>query len=377
MSSVAEIRRAAEGAKPGTRIRVAPGTYAGGLFLTDLRGAEGKPIVIEAQDPKDPPVFEGGAEALHLVDPAFVEVRGLVCRGQTGNGVNVDDGGTPETPAHHVVLADLVVRDVGPSGNRDGIKLSGLEDFRVEGCTVLRWGAGGSAVDMVGCRRGVIERCTFRHEEQAGQGSGVQAKGGTRDVTIRRSRFEHAGSRAVNAGGSTGLEFFRPPLATWKGPRFEAKDVVVEGCTFVGSGAPVAFVGVDGAKFRFNTVWCPGRWVARILQETRAEGFVPSRGGEFTDNVVAFRSDAWAEGGVNVGGGTDAASFRFARNVWFALDAPERTKALVRLPVAEEGGTYGKDPQFRDAAAGDFRVKPSGPAAKAGADALPEAPSRR
>jgi len=368
--TVEALREAIATAKPGRRIRIAPGTYTGGLAFADVRGALGRPVVLEAEDPAQPPVLRGGTNGIQLTDAAHVELRSLVFEGATGNGLNVDDGGTPETPTHHVVLRDLVVRDVGPDGNCDGIKLSGLVDFRVENCTVERWGRGGSAVDLVGCRRGTIEGCVFRHTEGASDGSGVQAKGASRDVTIRRNRFEHAGSRAVNAGGSTGLAYFRPPLAAWTGPRYEAKDLVVEGNTFVGSQTPVAFVGVDGAVFRFNTVYLPGRWALRILQETRVEGFVPSRGGEVTANVFAFRADRWSEGGVNVSPGTEPASFRFARNVWWCVDAPARTQGLVRLPTAETDGTYGKDPGFRDAAAGDLRVRRDGPAAHAGAEAL-------
>lgn len=367
-----ELIRAVAAAVPGTRIEIAPGTYDGGLHFVGLRGAAGKPVVLAAKDAANAPVLRGGANGIQLSDPEHVELHGLVFTGQTGNGLNIDDGSTPATPAHHVVLRDLVVRDVGPDGNRDGIKLSGLTDFRVEGSTVERWGRGGSAVDMVGCARGVIERCTFRHTAGATQASGVQAKGATRDVVIRRNRFEHAGSRAVNAGGSTGLEYFRPPLAEWKGPRWEAKDLRVEGNTIIGSQAAVAFVGVDGATFRFNTIHRPGRWAARLLQETRAEGFAPSGNVAFTDNLVVFRSDAWSEGGVNVGDGTAPATCRFERNFWFCEDAPERTRALVRTPAEEKDGVHGKDPRLRDAEAGDVRLKPGSPAAKFGADAFPE-----
>ena len=56
---------------------------------------------------------------------------------------------------------------------------------------------------------GLIVGCTFRHEDRRGA-NGVQAKGGSRDITIRRCRFEHAGSRAINIGGSTGRAYFRP-----------------------------------------------------------------------------------------------------------------------------------------------------------------------
>ena len=61
-----------------------------------------------------------------------------------------------------MTLRGLRVRDVGGGGNEDGIKLSGVSDFVVEGCTVERWGAAGSAIDLVGCHRGVIRGNVFR-----------------------------------------------------------------------------------------------------------------------------------------------------------------------------------------------------------------------
>ncbi len=147
--TIEALRTAVANARPGRRIRVAPGTYAGGLAFQGVAGAKDRPVVLEAEDAAHPPVFRGGTNGFQFTDAAWLELRGLVFEGATGNGLNLDDGGTPDTPAHHVVLRDLVVRDVGPDGNRDGIKLSGLLDFRVEGCTVERWGRGGSAVDMV------------------------------------------------------------------------------------------------------------------------------------------------------------------------------------------------------------------------------------
>ena len=369
---VQAFRQALAQAKPGARIELAPGEYAGGIYLADVRGEEGKPIVIAAADPKAPPRFRGGAAALHLVDPAWVELRDLVFAGQTANGLNIDDGGSLDTPAHHIVLHGLRVSDVGSDGNHDGVKLSGVDDFRVEDCTVERWGTGGgSAVDMVGCHRGVFEGNTFRHREDAMGNTGIQAKGGTSEIVIRHNRFENSGGRAVNLGGSTGLAYFRPPLGE-REEQFEARSIVVEGNTFIGGGAPVAFVGVDGAIVRFNTIYCPRRWALRILQETRAPGFVPSRRGEFTDNIVVFRSGQWSEGGVNIGPGTASATFRFARNWWYCVERPGDTQSLVTLPTPEVEGTYGRDPQFRDAATGDLRLTEGSPAEKVGAMALPQ-----
>jgi hypothetical protein len=43
---------------------------------------------------------------------------------------------------------------------------------------------------------------------------------------------------AINIGGSTGLQYFRPPLANLPADgRYEAKDILVEGNTFLGAGA--------------------------------------------------------------------------------------------------------------------------------------------
>ncbi|AMV37936.1 right-handed parallel beta-helix repeat-containing protein [Planctomyces sp. SH-PL62] len=353
VSNDAQLRRAVADAKPGTTIRIAPGRYAGGLSLHDLHGREGAPIVIRGADPKRPPVFQGKSFGFHVSKASHVELRDLVVAGSTDNGINIDDGGKLESPSHHIVLQGLTVRDIGPGGNHDGIKLSGLADFRVEGCTLERWGGGGSGIDMVGCRKGEIVDCTFRHGDEEGS-SGVQAKGGTRDVAIRRCRFENAGERAVNLGGSTDLPYFRP-----RPQGFEAKDLLVENCVFIGSSSPIAFVGVDGAVVRRNTFHRPRRWVFRILQETREPGFVPSRKGRFVDNLIVYRTDE-LRAPVNVGGGTAPETFTISGNAWYALDAPGRSRPRD-LPVPETDGVYGVEPHFLDAANGDLRTDPKFP----------------
>ncbi len=339
-------------ATPGTTILLAPGTYAGGIYIEGLRGAEGSPIIIAAADRDNPPIIIGGTEALHLSDPAWVELRDLALAGTTGNGLNIDDGGSYETPAHHVTLRRLTVREVGPEGNRDGIKLSGLDDFFIEGCIVENWGDGGSAIDMVGCHRGTIEGCRFHHD--TGASTGVQCKGGAGEIVIRGNTFDEVGARGVNIGGSTGLQYFRPPPQG-----YEARDITVEGNVFIGGEAPVAFVGCDGSTVRFNTIYLPGKWAMRILQETRAPGFVPCRNGVFTDNIVVFRSDRWGEGGVNIGPATAPETFTFARNVWYCVDRPELGPTL---PTAEEDGLVGEDPRFVAPDEGDFSLQEGSPA---------------
>jgi hypothetical protein len=320
-------------------------------------------IVIGAADPARPPRIVGGGSGIHLSEVSYLELRDLVFSGARGNGLNVDDGGTFETPTHHLILRNLTVKDVGPTGNRDGIKLSGIDDFRVEDCTLEQWGEGGSGIDMVGCHKGVIQGCTFRK----GGSNGVQAKGGSSDITIRRCRFLEGGGRGVNLGGSTGLPYFRP-----RPQGYEAKNIRVEENVFVGGDAPVAFVGIDGGVVRANTIYRPRRWALRILQENQAPEFVAARNGSFTDNVVVFQSERWSEGGVNVGPKTAPQTFTFARNVWYCEDRPDRS--APRLPAPETGAVIGRDPLFRNPEAGDFRLKPGSPAAGRGANLPPPEP---
>lgn len=357
-----ELRAAVGRARPGTVILVAPGEYAGGFYLENVRGEPGRPIVIAAADPFDPPVFRGAGEGMHLVNPAHLELRDLAFIGASSNGLNIDDGGSMRATAHHVVLRGIRVADVGPSGNRDGIKLSGVRDFRIEDCVIERWGDAGQAIDMVGDHDGVITGCVIR--EGGRNAAGVQMKGGSSRIVVRGNRFEDAGARAVNIGGSTGPSFFRPPLEG-DGPFAEARDVVVEGNTFIGGDAPVAYVGVDGSVVRFNTIYRPRRFVLRILQETRLPGFVPSRNGIFAHNLVVFRSDERRDT-VNVGPATAPETFVFSGNWWYALDDPARSAPV--LPTPESDGVIGVDPGLTDPEAGDLRLRPESPAwSKAGA----------
>jgi hypothetical protein len=362
VSTTAELRQALLAAVPGTCVVVAPGDYEA-VLVSGTQGAEGNPVVVRAESPASPPVFHGG---VHFSSVAHLEIAGLVVAGAPGNGLNLDDGGRFDRPSHHVVLRDVVVRDCGGRGNDDGIKLSGLDDFRLEGCTVEHWGRLGSAVDMVGCHRGTIDFCVFRDREDDAAATGVQAKGGAREISIRGCLFENAGDRAVHLGGSTALAYFRP-----RPEGFEAKNVVVEGCTFLGSEAPVAFVGVDGATVRFNTFYRPRKWFARILQETREPGFVPCRGGIFVDNLVAYRASEIADP-VNVGPDTAPETFTFARNYWWCIDEPMR--APPKLPVAEKDPQRGTDPLFRDAEHGDLTLREGSPARLRGADGSSAAP---
>jgi len=335
----ATLRRALAAAKPGSRIVLAPGKYRAGLEIINVRGSADKRLVIEAADPKDKPVIEGGRLGIHVRGCAYVTLRNLVVRGAAGNGINVDDGGSPDTPGQFITIESVDVADIGPRGNTDAIKLSGVDDSIVRDCTLAGWG--GEGIDMVGCHRVLVENCTFRGKPGFGQTCAVQAKGGSTDVTIRACAFVYAAQRAVNLGGSTGAPFYRP-----KDANYEAKNILVEGCRFTGSLAPICFVGIDGSTVRYNTFDRPEKWVVRILQETRTPGFVPSRNGRFEHNLIVADSRT-LRSAINSSDATDPASFVFASNWWFSPDRPAASRP--ELPSPERDGVYGTDPRLKTA----------------------------
>ena len=359
-----ELRAALAELRPGTTVVIAPGEYGSGYSLRGAAGTASAPILIRGEDPRRPPTFTGGPVGWALSDCSYVTLRGLTIRGARVNGLNLDDGGTYQTPAHHLVLEDLTVEDVGPRGNFDGLKLSGVDDFTIRRCQITGWG--GSAIDMVGCHRGVVEDCYFTGKEGFSQANGVQMKGGSSEILVQSSVFEHAGQRAVNLGGSTGLPFFRPAPGT-----YEASKITVAGNRFLGSLAPIAWVNADGGRFHRNTVLFPDRWVVRVLQEQTDPRFQPCRGGLFEENLVVHDRKVAAH--VNVGPGTASETFTFRKNAWFRVDGPSRPQ----LPTPEEGGVYGVDPLLDRPTSAQARITSRDPRLQGiGADAY-KRPVRR
>lgn len=354
-----ELRRALSNLRPGTRVRIAPGRYRGHIFLNRVQGTRERTIIIEGTDPDNPPVFEGGNEGWHLTDCAYLALRHLIVQGQSSMGVSIDDGGSYETPSHHLLLEHLLVRRIGPTGvAADGIKLTGTNRFMVRNCSVTGWG--GTGINLVGSHQGIIEGCTLRGRDSFSQHAGIQTKGGSSDIMIRNCRLEHAGTRAVQLGGQTSDPFFRPRDVT-----AEAKNITLERTTIIGSETAVSFVGVDGATVRYNTLYHPGRWPLRILQETRKANFVPSRNGVFERNLIVYRHQG-QDTMVNVGRGTAPETFRFAHNAWYSEDKPQASRP--QLPTPEQNGQYGVNPQLAAASEGNY--KPTAAALQAyGADA--------
>jgi hypothetical protein len=96
------LRAAVAQARPGTAILLASGDYSGGIHVRDVSGTEKARITIRGADPQNPPVFRGGSQAMQLSDCNYVTLADFVVDGCTTNGLNCDDGGSIDTPMHHL-----------------------------------------------------------------------------------------------------------------------------------------------------------------------------------------------------------------------------------------------------------------------------------
>ncbi len=350
----ADPRAACLEARPGDTVLLHAAQYRGPFFIENIAGTASDPIVIRGES-REAVLFDGGSESMHFSDCSHLVIENITVRGQTANGMNCDDGGSIETPAHHITFRDLTFAAMAATGNNDQLKLSGLDSFVVENCVFEDGSAGGSGVDMVGCHFGVFRSNTFQR-----QGSNcIQAKGGCRFLRIERNRFVDGGQRALNLGGSTGLQFFRPLDAP-----YEAADIQVVANVFLGSIAPIAYVGCVRVSVTNNTIIDPVRWVIRILQETvDPSRFLPCGNNIFENNLVVFRSSISRH--VNIGGNTEPSTFTLRNNCWYNVDAPASSRPQ-EPQLTESASLYGEDPLLRSYATGDVRPLPASPLRGAG-----------
>lgn len=362
----ANIGRAARDARPGTAIVVHQGTYAGGVYLEDLAGTEDAPISLGGAPGEQVPVLAGGSEGLHLTRVSWLRLHDLRVTATENNGINTDDGGEFGNPlaTHHVAFVRVDISDVGGNGNQDCLKLSGINDFLVVDSTFTRCGGGqsGSGIDMVGAHRGLIAHSSF----ESMSGNAVQAKGGTTDLDIFGNYLSNAGERGFNLGGSTGFEFFRPPLDP-NAENAEARRVRAIANVIEGAVTPFAFVGCVDCAAIHNTIVNPTRWLFRILQETTSRDgydFAPARDNLVANNLFTFSRSSLSGEDVNIGPNTRADTFQFRNNLWYAHDAPSRS--APSLPAPEQNAVIGQDPGLGP----NLQLDTSSPAYQTGAPGL-------
>ncbi len=347
------LEAAAADARPGDTILFRSGTHQGGAYVENLQGRSDAWITVTGEPGA---LILGGGNAFQLTDPAYVRITRLAFDGQTGNGLNIDDGGSYDTPAHHLLIEECEWRGINATGNNDMLKMSGVDSFTVRGCRFINGAAGGSMIDMVGCHAGVFEANRFEN----GGSNCIQAKGGTRFIRIERNAFYNGGQRAINIGGSTGLQFFRPIDAS-----FEASDILVAANIFTGSVAPIAYVGAVNCAVVQNTIYLPEKWAVRILQESTDARFQPCGNSTFLNNLVVIDNRA-AGPTFNIGPNTAPETFLLRNNFWYNVEGP--AWGGPNTPTPDVNAIVGRDPRLRAPALvdGDFSLLAASPAIGAG-----------
>lgn len=345
----ASLNLAANYAMPGDTILLIEGIFSGGISINTLNGNRDDFIVIMAETPGTV-VFSGGSTAMQFSNCSYLRLLNLDFKGQTGNGVNIDDGGDYSTPTHNIIIENCVWHNMNASGNNDELKLSGLDKFIIRNCTFKDGSTGGSMIDMVGCHDGIIENCTF---ENAGSNC-IQAKGGTENITIRYNIFKNGGQRSINIGGSTGDPYFRPLNA-----EFEAARILIHSNLFIGSIAPLAFVGAFECKAINNTIVFPSKWAIRILQENTREGIKTCSYNEVSNNIFFLNANS-VNPSINIGANTNPESFSFSNNLWYNVDSPSWNSP--NIPVLETNSIKARNPLFVDAGTENFRLSNGSPA---------------
>ena len=186
----------------------------------------------------------------------------------------------------------------------------------------------------------------------------IQAKGGTAWIRIEGNFFKDGGQRALNLGGSTGLQFFRPDTA-----HYEAAYLQVYANIFVGSWAPIAYTGSVHVEVVNNTFYQPENWVIRILQETvDPNRFLECGDNLFINNIIYLDHNLNTE--TNIGSNTRPETFLFSNNLWYNAALPNWTGPDI--PTPDPNQILNLDPLFLDPANDDFSISTGSPAAGAG-----------
>lgn len=353
IASKAELLNAVRSASPGDVILMAPGGYEGGCMIQDVKGAPGALVRIAAKDPADPPLFSGGKEAFHINRCSYLILDGLIATGATINNVQVGF-------SDHIILKNLHSKKIGGQSNCDGIKMPNVTDFLLYSCEVETWGGEGSAIDMVGCARGLIMKSRFAYPGLSGRTANcIQPKGGTHSMGFYKCRFDDASLRAVQFGGATGKQYFFQQNFD---SGYEGLDMAAMGNVITGGGAAVVFVSCTRCEARYNTIVNPGKFVMRLLKEG---GSKPTASNAFSNNLIVYGKIIEV---LNRGGDIDLASFTFDSNYWYNTLNPKQS--VPNLPVTQRNPAGGGDPRLDE----HFGPDPQGPASQYGANAPGLAP---
>lgn len=320
--------------QPGDTVLIHPGTYTTSTYIVEKSGTFGVDIVIRGVA-QTSVIIEGPSSSMQFVDCSNITVENLTMRGQKGNALMFDDGGTYDSPSRFISVRDIVFEDMeGASNvNTNFLKMAGVDDFSIEHCRFTNGPVNSLGIDLVGCHDGQILSCDIRGTSSGG----IQMKGGSFNITVFGNTFAGCGDRSINIGGNTGLPYFRPLNAT-----FEASEIRVYSNSFFEGRSAISFAGAVRSEVVNNTIVDPISWPFRILQESVDTGrFEPCGSNVIVNNIIFYRDGLNAH--FNIGPNTAPETFSVSNNLWYNSDVPSKSNPDIS-PIVETESVYGLDP---------------------------------
>jgi len=325
--NVSQLRDALNAADPGDRIYMAPGSYTGRLWVTDVHGTADDMIEVVALDPTNRPVFTSDdAACFTLYNCSYVLVDGLIAE---HGGTPTQDANNIEFPhGSHMVLKNALSRDLDHDGNSDGVKFARSDNVLMYNCTVASWADGGSANDQMVSRNSLMMRnlITFPDMTPNAGANGTQPKGDSYRNGYYKNVFLDGSSRCIQFGGAGGVD-------GWEG-----HDMVAMGNVIDGGEAAAAYVSCQTCELSYNTIVDPTKWVMRILNEG---GWAETGTNTFKRNLVVYGPLSSIQ---NVGSGTRPETFTYAENYWYNRLDP--AASIPALPGGQTDPAGGTDPQL-------------------------------
>jgi hypothetical protein len=252
------------------RIRLAPGLYADNLgseiFAQRLLRNSSTPIYILATNPAPNATRLG--QGINLLGVSYIAIDGLTIGPdsvgawngaahsapqplQASAGIhiagaaqnanqNAGAGGVLNTdiygkyePSHHIVVRNVTIQNVfeldAQSGETsagqgmDGMKFNQVEDLWVLNCTVTQTSRHG--IDNVGVHRATFSNNVIAH---TGGGLGIEAKGGSVDVTFDSNTFYKVRRVALGGEGTDATYYFSADgLWSYEGLRVIARNNLI------------------------------------------------------------------------------------------------------------------------------------------------------
>ena len=324
------LKHALSHARPGSYFHILPGRYKGVGVLQNIQGLADAPIAIVGEGEVIIDAQHDGS-GLALVDARYVLIDGLTIMHTGIHGLSLDDGGDYRTPGGHVVIRNLHFKQIGQGKNHDCLKMSGIDHFYIyhnqfEGCNR------GEGIDMVGCHHGVITGNLF----QDMPGTAVQTKGGSRHILIQGNHFKNIAKHAINAGGSTGLDYFRPAKTD-----YEAKEIFIHANFIERSGlAAVGFYACHQCTFSHNTLIEPQLHIIHFMSFKSQRHNVNS---QFINNAIHYKQrDMNNRGFIKFDPALPPTmQFTFANNYWHMLDIDIFKRFfIITAPLQETNAIY-------------------------------------